>query len=256
MFARILLACTALTFGLDNLQTAAEPKAEQKMGRIEGRILEFPTVNNLTPVRVRSIDMYVADSGQRFATAESGEDGRFVFENVPAGRVQLNPQFDVGAERKNATLPKALRLPAIVRDGETLQLALFGKGRPVVGKLVLPPSVKPESVRVRLEVPSPPRRVIPGVEHSPDWDVHTLLTASPLESKLDAEGRFRIEGIREGNYRLGAYIVDGSERLAFSGTAKPGFPHVEHGSLTIPFMKDGGSDESFNLGSLLFDLAP
>lgn len=258
MIARIVLACTVLTFGAVLTFGLEEPQTsgQQKSGRIDGRILEFPKVEHLTPVRVRAIDLYVGDSGQRFATSEIDEQGRFVFENVPAGRVRLNPLFDVGPERKSATLFRALHLATTVREGETSELALFGKGRPLVGKLVLPDSVNPEHVRVGLEVPDPPTRGVLGRERSPDWDVHALLTAAPLESKVDAEGRFRIEGVREGNYRIWADIVDTEDRIIFSGADEPGYPPVVDGSLTVPFMRDGGSDEPFDLGSLEFEMAP
>lgn len=254
MLGRIVLACSGLILCLNSEQAkAAEPRPAQATGRIEGRISQFPTAEYLTAVRVQAMDLYVGDSGRLFARAVVDADGSFVFEDVPAGRTRLNPVFDVGEEQKKATLLEALRPPTIVRASETRELVLFGKGRPLEGTLVLPASVSPENVRIGLEVPAPPTRGVAGQERSPDWDVYEALTATPLEAQLDSEGRFRIEGVREGNYRIWADRVDTGERLVFSGTADAGYPQIENGRLTVPFLTDGGSDKPFDLGSIRFD---
>ena len=91
---------------------------------------------------------------------------------------------------------------------------------------------------------------------SPEYQVYSLLTANRLEAPLDAEGRFRIEGVREGNYRIGVKIADASgESLVFKGIKEEGYPNVEHGKLTIPFMDGGESDKPHDLGSLQFALS-
>jgi hypothetical protein len=202
---------------------------------------------------VRSIELFEKDSGRPSSKAEVDSEGHFVFEDVPAGRVRLQPLFRVGESDYDVSCSSALLLPAILRSEEPLQITLFGKGRPIVGKVVLPPEVKPERVRIWLGLPAPPARTLRGAT----LDLYSVLKANALESPVDAEGRFRIEGVREGNYWIHATNLDDSSKpLFFSGVEVAGHPHVEYSKLTVPFMEGGQSDKPHDLGSLKFELRP
>jgi hypothetical protein len=204
-------------------------------------------------VTVRSIELYEKDSGHPYSKVEVDSEGHFVFENVPAGRVRLEPLLRVGESDYDVSLSSALLVPAMLRSEETLQITLFGKGRPIVGKVVVPPGVKPERVRIWLGRPAPPSRGLRG----PTLDAYSVLTANKLESPVDAEGRFRIEGVREGKYWIHATNLDDSSKpLFFNGVEVAGYPHVEYSKLTVPFMAGGESDKPHDLGSLKFELRP
>lgn len=260
MIARALLVSTTwlllLAGGHTSAEqdgTAAQPAADQKAGRIEGRVMAIPSVEHLSKVSVHSIELFVRDSGRPFSKAEVDSGGHFVFEDVPSGRVRLQPVFRVGESDRDVSLLSALLVPAILRSDTKLEIALFGKGRPIVGKIVLPAGIKPDRVRVWLRLLEPPTRTFRG----PTLDVYSVLTANALESPLDAEGRFQFEGVREGNYRIGVKILDdGSKSLVFNGVTGRGYPLVEYGKLTVPFMAGGESDQPHDLGSLKFDLPP
>jgi hypothetical protein len=213
----------------------------------------LPNVEHLPKVSPHSIELYVGDSGRRFSKIEVDSEGHFVFEDVPSGRVRLHPVFRVGSDEQDVVLSSALKVPAIVRKGETLEIARLGKGRPIVGRIVLPAGFKTESVRVGLKLLAPPVRAFRGQV----VDVYSVLTANALESRLDAEGRFRIEDVREGNYWIKAQVVDDeSKSLIFNAVEKRGYPSVEYSKLTVPFMAGGESDKPHDLGSLKFDLRP
>lgn len=252
----ILSSCVSLAFPGETI-SGKEPEIK-KAGRIEGRVIEFPNVERLDEVRVQSIELYVSNSGRSFARAKLDAEGNFVFEEVPSGAARLQPIFQVGPDESTVALPGALLLPVLVRPGETTQITLFGKGRGVVGKVVLPAGVNPENVRVGLELVAPPFRAVSGrdgrTNHDAGWSIFSVLTAMKLEARLDAEGMFRIDGVREGNYRLTARLVDEGQSLVFNGVVERGYPDVEHGKLTVPFMAGGESREPHNLGSLKFVL--
>lgn len=280
MTARILLAFVALMLLIERNETCAnnegplaKPATEQKTGRIEGRVFAFPEirlteeqkrtlalagaeVGEIPEVRVRSIKLYERGSGQVSAEAEVGEDGTFVFEDAPAGSVRLYPSFQVG--EFNTSL-SGLNVPTTVREGETTKVAFFGKGRPVVGKVVLPENIKAESVRIRLTLRANPvrRTQAPDGKVRPNIDLRVY---GPLAIKdqfeLDKDGQFRIDGVREGVYRITADASDGPTRitLSFDGTVKAGDPNVEYGEFTVPLMADGESDKPHHLGTLRFKL--
>lgn len=160
-------------------------RAEQKTGRIEGRVLGFPNVEHLPKVTVHSIELYVRDSGRPFSKSDVDSEGHFVFEDVPSGRVRLHPVFRVGTVERDVSLSSALLVPAILRSGATLEIALFGKGRPVVGKIVLPAGVKSGSVRVWLRLLEPPFRTF----H--DANISTVFAIGQDPARPNQSARFK-----------------------------------------------------------------
>ena len=175
------LVAGALFFGLGAAVLADDvaklPAAETKTGRIEGRIKlpELPKVKTENEalkaitaespqVRLHSVSLLVPNARDPLAEVQPDEEGRFVFENVPAGRVSLRPNFIIlGYEQPEAigqsfSLGPIYSPRAYVKAGKTSDVAFFGEGRPVSGKLALPPWIKPENVEVRLTMTEPPVR--------------------------------------------------------------------------------------------------
>ena len=227
------------------------PKAGDKRPRLDVKmLLSFPEVT------VQSIELHVEGGGVRvFSSAKPDDDGKFVFENVPSGFVMLNPVFRVG-DKDGVLIPSALLGRMTVHQGETTTFSLFGKGRPITGRVTLPSTFKPEDCRIELHYSAPPMRDIGegngDLKHELAWHVHAVLESEQRGAMLDAQGRFRIEGVREGNYRicvLGQH--DGKPvQLAFERQSKPGTPLVKYDGVSLPLMSGGESNEPYDLGTL------
>ena len=266
MIVRTLLVATALLVPLDLLRATAQehapsagPTADPQTGRIEGRVRPLPDAGPLPNVRVRSIQLYL-DSPREFARVEVDEDGRFAFEGVRPGGARINPVLQVGDDPGHVTLSSALLLPTTVRAGETTRLTLFGNGRPVAGRVELPGHVEPRHGRVTLQLLAPPFRARTDrngrITHGPGWRAYSVLTARELAAELDGQGRFLLEGVREGNYRIKAVaLVEGQPvDLSFDRVSEHGHLHVDRGKLTVPLATDGGGDKPYDLGTLGFTL--
>jgi hypothetical protein len=260
--ALLLLTGSALS-GAEQQPSPGQIATAPRIGRVEGRVLDLPKVPGLPDVVVRSVKLELPGGGRdAFAEATVGEDGRFVIENVPASPVQLRPVFEVGRERLRVESPP-FSYSTLVYEGKTTQVALFGKGRPVTGTLALPGGVKPQGVRVGLALVAPPRRAMQpsreGALPNPLAEVfHRLQPQKPLDATVDADGRFRIEGVREGTYDLTATAAraeDGNAvRLRFDGKAQPSYPSVENGRLTVYLMAGGERTEPLDVGLLHFGM--
>jgi hypothetical protein len=138
-----------------------------------------------------------------------------------------------------------------VRSGQTREVALFGKGRPVTGQILVPPGIDAKKLRVELVLVAPPVRAMfgpSGNKPTPLAHVYERLRKEPgdLSSSLDEHGRFRIEGVREGTYWINV------ANLAFSSKETPGYPSIEGGQLKIELMARGESDVPLDLGALRF----
>ncbi len=259
---------------------AKSPTPETKTGRIEGliKLPELPRVKTENEalkalaaespqVALHSVSLLVPNARDPLAEVQPDEEGRFVFENVPAGRVSLRPNFIiVGYERPEAigqtfSLGPIYSPPAYIKAGKTSELAFFGEGRPVSGKLSLPQWIKPENVEVRLTMTEPPVRALygnTGKGRTPTAVAYALVKPDrELKSKIDSHGQFQIAGVREGRYRIStsASGLPETQRLSFDGVAQPGQEHVEYSLFDVPLMKDGTIDKPLDLGTLKFAVA-
>ena len=243
--AIFLFADSKLTVGQQISGTS-----EQETARIEGRVASGFTQS--PRLRVQSIELFLRDSGRSSAFAKVDESGGFVFENVPVGRVRLRPLFTVG-DVKDVSLGSTLTLAVHLRASQTKEVTYFGKGRPVTGRIVLPDNMEPEKLQVQLTLIAPPIRALRGQDGRPTpiAELYGAVTRhAMMESLVDEDGGFRIEHVREGNYRLTASA--NGQRLRFVGKDK-GYPGFPSGQLTVDFMSDGESEESLDLGMVRFE---
>jgi hypothetical protein len=225
---------------------AADPPAN-RVGRIEGRVLRTPKGE----LQLQAIELY--PSGERFPAKAVAPDaeGRFAFADVPAGSVWLRPVFR-GGEREGVSLPSILDLFTTVTAGQTTSVGLFGRGRPVTGELQVPDGVRPETVTVHLTVKAPPFRGNGrGTAQNPHWQLYGWLTKElELHARLDARGRFRIEGVREGTYQFSA-TVDAKPRdtlLRIDQVVEPGLANLQDNRLGVSLMPNGESDRPLHMG--------
>lgn len=259
MFKPITLLVVALLSGctLGNWSANAQEQVAEEIGRIEGRVLAVPQIELLPKVTAHSVELFVGSSGRPFAEAKIDAEGGFVFENVPAGGIRLQPLFRVGDNDRNTSVPSALLIPTFLSAGSTMEVAFLGEGRPVEGRIILPQGVKPEQARVWLQLLAPPFRAMQNTNgrrsFSPEAVVYEVLTKGSLESELDDNGRFTISGVREGNYRILVTLTDEkSDRLVFANVVKPGSPFVTNGVFVVPFMAGGSAEKPHDLGTLEF----
>jgi hypothetical protein len=265
--------------------------AEIPTGRIEGRIklperpkVKLPdfalaaldTIGTETPkVRLKSISLRASGAKDPIAEAAIDEDGKFAFENVPAGVVRLQPNFVVDrsetpAVSQTPTVPEhkfslgSSFMPyTTVQAGKTTEVAYFGRGRPVTGKIVLPEGIKPQDASVRLTMVEPPSRAMWGRLGRPRPTPLAVAFAMvkpdrELENALDLNARFRIDGVPEGTYRVHVTIRGQPEpvQVWFRGYAPGQSEWIKNGIFTAPLMKDGTSDVPLDLGAPRFERLP
>jgi hypothetical protein len=269
-------------------ELSAAPVSEKQSGRLEGRIKlpDRPKVKlpdfalaaieaigtEIPKVRLKSISLLVWTAKDPIAEAEIDEDGRFAFESVPAGVVRLRPNFETvwpdGFQKpptasRTFSLGSSFTLHTTVQAGKTTKVAFFGRGRPVTGKIELPEGIKPAGASARLTMLDPPSRAMYGrlgqPRPTPLAIAFGMVTPErELESELDANGRFRIEGVPEGTYRLHVTIRQPNEpaQVWFRGYAAGEPEWVKNGIFTAPLMKDGTSEVPLDLGAPRFEHVP
>ena len=139
-------------------------------------------------------------------------------------------------------------------------LAMRTHSATVTGKLQLPDGIKPETVTVRLSVKAPPRRGNRvGTAQNPHWQLYGWLTKDrELQSNLDAAGRFRIEGVREGTYQFSAALAGEPRdvRLWIDQVVVPGFANLRDNRLSVSLMPGGESDRPLEMGTIRMQRAP
>ena len=176
----------------------------------------------------------------QYAT-HTDDHGRFTFERVMPGRGSVSHVLVTNRGRFSTHLNGGG--PAVdVRPGQTMRVRIGGKGRPVIGRVVVD------------RTPKPP---IDWTQNSPVFMTrpkHKNEATSDYVgagSNLDKDGRFRFDDITPGTYEM-----------TFSVNAKPDSQLFDPGndlgslrmSVTMPEIAGGQSDEPLDLGSLTIKL--
>ncbi|KPK34673.1 MAG: hypothetical protein AMJ65_18065, partial [Phycisphaerae bacterium SG8_4] len=196
---------------------------------------------------------------------ECGAEGHFVFEKVPAGWFEVGYLIRTGDSGWSITS----RTPVEVEEGETAEITLGGSGRPVVGRFVTPAGYDKSIYfgnglralsRTRPDEPRPDdydrmtkreqqqwrtqwrktdqyRQYSDAYWHNPNWRHYTF--------RISDDGSFRIEDVIGGKYDLTVWI---EERL--TGRGRPEEIAGYYGSIEVPEMPGGRSDEPLDLGEL------
>ena len=142
------------------------PNAElylQRWGRVEGQLLIGARPGANESIRLWPAHVPYEHHPREFAAVQfylnttTDADGKFVFERVPPANVEVYHEPKVRDSRRG-TVPMAQTTKFTLRPDETRHVTLGGKGRPVVGKIV-----------------------VEGYEGKINWraDVHTLETIVP-----------------------------------------------------------------------------
>ena len=193
------------------------------------------------------------------------ESGRFAFEKVPPGWVEVGYMTRMGENLYSYTC----RTPVEVKMGQTGQLTLGGRGRPVIGKFAPPAGYdKPiyfgaglrALVTVRPKAPRPDDYDRMTEEQQRQWREQWRKT-SEYEKFLDAgwrnkswrhytfdihsDGSFRIEDVIAGTYDLTVWL---EERDTGKGPPKEFASY--YGTIEVAPIPGGRSDEPLDLGTL------
>jgi hypothetical protein len=185
-------------------------------------------------------------------TTSTDERGRFRFDRmvpVPGVVVRVvrdNPR-PRGAFRQLPCWPERVE----VKPGQAVQVTIGGKGRPVVGRVVLDGT--PEAP-VDWTLNEPVLLGVPSEGSEPQRFGMLYFGPSLFAAFLDKDGRFRIEDVPAGKYEL---------ELSVHGASDPRF--VDHGReigrlkmpVTVPGVPGGRSNEPLDLGTItarLFDI--
>jgi beta-lactamase regulating signal transducer with metallopeptidase domain/peroxiredoxin len=238
----------------------------QPWGRIRGQVAQgrYASENNIWMAGLPNPTWLLHKLEHRYET-ECDANGSFTFEKVPAGWFEAGYLIRTGDSGWSITS----RMPVEVKSGETAEITLGGSGRPVVGKFV-PPAGYDKSIyfgnglralnRTRPDEPRPDdydrmtkrqqqqwrtqwrktdqyRQYSDAYWHDPNWRHYTF--------RINDDGSFRIEDVIAGKYDFTVWI---EERLG--GGGPPEEIAGYYGTIEVPEMPGGRSDEPLDLGEL------
>jgi hypothetical protein len=202
----------------------------QPWGRIEGT-LRVGTESGAN----QTVVARVADKGNVYeANAQTDEQGNFVISRVPPTSVQLCRQTPINP-RPFTRLYRSDLGTADVRPGQTTHVVLGGTGRTVIGR-VLAPQEHGKAVNWKYTAVS--LSTLSSIaKHS----------GAPYQTMVDDEGRFHIDDVAPGSYRLD---VSASEPPQ-STLQVEGLPFgTMTRDITIPPATSGNPNELIDLGDI------
>ena len=192
--------------------------------------------------------------------AETDEVGRFIFERVTPGRMEVYRYVD-GADHRGWTASHPVIVD--VKPGETVRVQVGGTGRPVIGRLALPEGISLADLVLGhgghlttrpSELPTPADYPDwTDDQRSAWWDAFRKTPEGRATSRtrerqyalaLRPDGTFRIDDVPAGRYVLtlpfeGRSQGDRSGRMAFA--------RVE---VVIPEIPGGRNDEPLDIGTI------
>jgi RNA polymerase sigma factor (sigma-70 family) len=212
-------------FGLLRMHRATQPfKLQlQPWGRIEGRVvLSGSPAPNQKVFITSGLSAYRSVRDGLYAASDfisTDGDGRFICELVPPGDVTLYLSQGSGQPHSHQTV-------AEVRAGETVQVQIGGRGRLVIGRLVMSDGSHVDwsaqlivgSLTTNLKRPAvqPPTdshdvasrlRIMDFFDESEEWRAYERAGGTfPLQ--VAADGSFTIEDVPPGPYQLFVRISD------------------------------------------------
>ncbi len=186
--------------------------------------------------------------------------GRYAFERVIPARLGVSRIFRL--ERSAFHIGTGAGQIVVVKPGATTFVDLGGTGRPVVGRFVAPPGTKPGGFfpswdqsleRIRPEPPYPEHL---SVQERDAWLREWLATDEGeayarsecrLDTNVRPDGRFRVEDVPAGKYRLHADLREPGNGVP--GTFGPELASIET-EVVVPEMPGGRSDVPLDLGTI------
>ncbi|MCX7045526.1 MAG: hypothetical protein NTX50_08600 [Candidatus Sumerlaeota bacterium] len=229
-------------------------------GRIAGRLLwgEKPGVNE----QIQCIS-WESEKSYAIQVIHTDRDGRFVFDKVPAGTAQLSRIMKAD---KNSTSSNEYMHPSIhvdIKAGETTNVVLGGKGRPVKGRVMLAAGEKKSLAELEITASiclRSPSVSGPQEEVQRQWQAyHRFITSDiglnyqcdPFVSQTD--GSFRAERLPASPYVI---QIRGTLKSDKRALGEKQFWCFVSKRFEVPPMPQGQSDEPLDLGALEIQALP
>jgi RNA polymerase sigma factor (sigma-70 family) len=236
----------------------------QPWGRIEGmvRIGARPAAG--VQIRLSETDnRWAPDEAMPITQAQQGSTdarGRYAFERVIPARLSVSRIFAL--ERSSFHVGTGSARTVMVRPATTTWVDLGGTGRPVVGRFALPAGIKTGAIfpyhnqtleRIHPEPPYPP--ILTGREREA-WLTQWLATDEgeaytnferTFDTNVRPDGRFRIEDVPAGKYRLHAVVHEPGNGIP--GTYGPELAIIDT-EITIPDVPGDRSDLPLDVGAI------
>jgi RNA polymerase sigma factor (sigma-70 family) len=236
----------------------------QPWGRIEGTVKIGARPAAGVQIRLSETDLrWAPDEAMPITQAQqriTDEQGRYAFERVIAARLSVSRIFTL--ERSSFHVGTGCARIVTVKPGRTTWVDLGGTGRPVVGRFALPAGIKAGAIfpynnqTLELIRPEPPYPEILSGKERQAWLTEWLATAEgeayssserTLDTNVRPDGRFRIEDVPAGKYRLTAEVRE-------PGNGVPGTYGAELASIdteiVVPEIPGGRSDAPLDLGTI------
>ena len=226
----------------------------QPWGRVEGSVWSETKAAPQASVQLLSLIFWniakPPDSLVQFI-ARTDDEGKFVFPTVPPGEYRIIHRAADSTGEAHATT-------VLVRSGETTSIKLGGRGRPLIGRIVVAGADAP--VDWKKEVHGTISAKLPAVKRPDTADLAGFLAwyqteeaKSSVRSKhdyvlnIDADGTFRVEDAELGTY-LVTITVSVADPSQPGGRSKPQEMTQE---LVISEMPGGRSDTPLDIGDLI-----
>ncbi len=213
----------------------------QPWGRIEGGVRIGPRFGSdqevmFNPTRTgRRSELLVFDFGH---SARTDGRGRFAFDRVIPGpgtvaRV-IRTEFSGGS---TTHMPCWLE-PVTVKPGQAVGVTIGGKGRPVIGRVVL------DGIP---EAPVNWTQNMPATLTTPREGPGARDFALRFGSKIDKDGRFRIEDVTPGHYELRVDVNPCADPQLSGPTTRIGELEMP---VTVPEIPGGRTNQPLDLGTV------
>lgn len=205
-----------------------------------------------------------------YSKTAADREGRFAFTRVPAGKLQVSREIKTSSNTSSYTDSEMVR----VSPGQTLEVKIGGKGRPVAGRIVLPAGSKKKidwkmgwvSIATKWTMESPKPTYPDGFavwsrQEQNEWlslwrqsdEIKAFTEAAEAAEEqrrrypvvMNEDGTFRCEGVQAGHYQLTGNFTEPSNADRFMGKTI-GTIGAE---FDVPQMLEGVSDEVLELGN-------
>ena len=227
-------------------------------GRVEGVARRGRTPVARTTIQIACSVQIPGRDGeflQKNISASTDAEGKFVLDHVPPGALRLG--LPASSSRGGTRLEEV-----VVRGGATSSVALGGKGRPVVGKLVPPLSADSRQVTLIAAARDPfeardfstlsdPDRIVARHEmmRSAEYQQWQAARRNALRADVEGDGSFRIDEVSEGHYTLQATFLAKEQRAAGAAPASEQIA-TARAQVSVEAIPGGASDQPLDIGTI------